>query len=48
MIIKSNIYSEIKFNNLEYLHKLILIMKVNSLKINKSQIARELGVDPRR
>ena len=47
MIIKTNIYSEIKINTLEDLHKLKTIMEVNNLKINKSQIARELGVDPR-
>ncbi|NFE96293.1 IS21 family transposase [Clostridium botulinum] len=47
MIIKTNIYSELKINTLEDLHKLKLIMEVNNLKVNKSQIARELGVDPR-
>lgn len=47
MIIKANVYSEIEINNLEDLHKLRPIMEVNNLKINKSQIARELGVDPR-
>lgn len=47
MIIKTNIYSEIKINNLKDLHKLKSLMEENNLKINKSQIARELGVDPR-
>ncbi len=44
MIIKTNIYSELKINTLEDLHKLKPIMEVNNLKVNKSQIARELGV----
>ncbi|MBN1042550.1 IS21 family transposase [Clostridium botulinum] len=47
MTIKTNIYSELKINTLEDLHKLKPIMEVNNLKVNKSQIARELGVDPR-
>ncbi|MBN1074797.1 IS21 family transposase [Clostridium botulinum] len=47
MIIKTNIYSELKINTLEDLHKLKPIMEVNNLKVNKSQIARELEVDPR-
>ncbi|NFO48694.1 IS21 family transposase [Clostridium botulinum] len=47
MIIKTNIYSELKINTLEDLHKLKPIMEVNNLKVNKSQIARELGGDPR-
>lgn len=47
MIIKINVNSEIKVNNLEDLHKLKTIMEVNNLKVNKSQIARELGVDAR-
>ena len=47
MIIETNIYSEVKINTLEDLHKLKSIMEVNNLKVNKSQIARELGVDPR-
>ncbi len=44
MTIKTNIYSELKINTLEDLHKLKPIMEVNNLKVNKSQIARELGV----
>ena len=47
MIIKANIYSEIEINSLEDLHKLKILMEENNLKVNKSQIARELGVDPR-
>lgn len=47
MIIQTNIYSEIKINKLEDLHKLKSLMEGNNLKVNKSQIARELGVDPR-
>lgn len=47
MIIKNNIYSEIEITTLEDLHKLKPIMEVNNLKVNKSQIARELGVDAR-
>ncbi|NFL34587.1 IS21 family transposase [Clostridium botulinum] len=47
MTIKTNIYSELKINTLEDLHKLKPIMEVNNLKVNKSQIARELGVDSR-
>lgn len=47
MIIKANIYSEIEINRLEDLHKLKILMEENNLKVNKSQIARELGVDSR-
>lgn len=47
MIIKTTVYSEIEINCLEDLHKLRPIMEVNNLKVNKSQIARELGVDAR-
>src|SRR3712207_4452678 len=47
MIIQMNINSEIQIDKLEDLHKLNLIMEENNLKVNKSQIARELGVDPR-
>ncbi|MCR3761940.1 IS21 family transposase [Clostridium felsineum] len=47
MIIKTDIYSEIRIDTLEDLHKLKVIMEVNNLKVNKSHIARELGVDPR-
>jgi transposase len=47
MIIEVDIHSEIKINKLEDLHKLKPIMEGNNLKVNKIQIARELGVDPR-
>ena len=47
MIYKINVNTEIKINSLEDLHKLKLLMEVNNLKVNKSQIARELGVDAR-
>lgn len=47
MIIHIDVHSEIKVNKLEDLHKLKPIMEENNLKVNKSQIARELGVDPR-
>ncbi len=47
MIIHIDVHPEIKINKLEDLHKLKLIMEENNLKVNKSQIARELGVDPR-
>ena len=45
MIIKVNVNSEIKVNSLVDLHKLKVIMEINNLKVNKSQIARELDVD---
>ena len=47
MIYKVNVNSKIKINSVEDLHKLKVIMEANNLKVNKSQIARELGVDPR-
>ena len=47
MIIKVNVNSEIKVNSLVDLHKLKVIMEINNLKVNKSQIARELDVDTR-
>lgn len=47
MIYKVNVNTEIKINSLEDLHKLRVLMEVNNLKVNKSQIARELGVDAR-
>ena len=47
MIIKTNVYSKIEINNLKDLHKLKILMEENNLKVNKSQIARELGVDAR-
>ena len=47
MIYKISVNTEIKINSLEDLHKLKLLMEVNNLKVNMSQIARELGVDVR-
>lgn len=47
MIYKISVNTEVKINSLEDLHKLKLLMEVNNLKVNKSQIARELGVDVR-
>lgn len=47
MIIKVDVNSEIKINSVADLHKLKVVMEVNNLKVNKSQIARELGVDAR-
>ena len=39
--------TDLKINRLEDLNKLKIFMKASNLKINKSQIARELGVDCR-
>lgn len=47
MIIKSPITTDLSINGLEDLHKLKTLMETTNLKINKSQIARELGVDRR-
>lgn len=47
MIITIDIYTNITINKLEDLCKLNPLMEGNNLKINKSQIARELGVDVR-
>lgn len=47
MIINTTITTDIEINTLQDLPKLKTLMEVNHLKINKSQIARELGVDPR-
>lgn len=47
MIIKTNVYSKIEINNLKDLHKFKILMEENNLKVNKSQIARELGVNAR-
>lgn len=47
MIIKNNLYTNIEINKLEDLKKLKPLMEGSNLKINKSQIARELGVDAR-
>lgn len=47
MIIKPPITTDLKIEKLEDLHKLKPFMESANLKINKSQIARELGVDRR-
>ncbi|MGN0241170.1 MAG: IS21 family transposase [Candidatus Weimeria sp.] len=47
MIIKTSIISDLEINRLEDLHKLKPIMESTNLKVNKSQIARELGIDRR-
>lgn len=47
MIIKSPITTDLKIDSLEDLYKLKPFMETANLKINKSQIARELGVDRR-
>ena len=47
MIITSPIITDLNINRLEDLHKLKPLMETTNLKINKSQIARELGVDRR-
>lgn len=47
MIIKSPIITDLEINRLEDLHKLKPLMEASNLKINKSQIARELEVDRR-
>ncbi len=47
MIIKPPITTDLKIEKLEDLHKLKPFMESANLKINKSQIARELGADRR-
>ena len=47
MIITSPITTNLQITKLENLHKLKAFMETTNLKINKSQIARELGVDRR-
>ena len=47
MIIKSHVTTNLKIEKLEDLYKLKLFMESANLKINKSQIARELDVDRR-
>lgn len=47
MIIKLPIITDLEINRLEDLSKLKPIMESSKLKINRSQIARELGVDRR-
>lgn len=47
MIIENNLNTNLIINKLEDLKKLKPFMGVSNIKINKSQIARELGVDSR-
>lgn len=47
MIITSPITTNLQITKLEDLHKLKAFMETINLRINKSQIARELGVDRR-
>ena len=47
MIIKSSIIADLEITRLEDLYKLKPLMDSTNLKINKSQIARELDVDRR-
>ena len=47
MIINSTLTTDFNIKTLEDLPKLKILMEVNHLKINKSQVARELGVDYR-
>ena len=47
MILQSNIITNLAINSLEDLYKLKPLTENSSLNINKSQIARELGVDRR-
>ena len=47
MILKSQIITDIIINNVNDLYKLKLFLEDGTLKINKSQIAKELDVDRR-
>ena len=47
MILKNQIITDIKINNVNDLYKLKPFLEDGTLKINKSQIARELEVDRR-
>jgi transposase len=47
MIMKTNVISSICINTLKDLPKLKFFMEVNNLKVNKSEIARQLNVDRR-
>src|SRR5690625_3460530 len=47
MHIQLNITTEIEINNLTDLPKFKLLMESSDMKINKSQLAREFGVDRR-
>ncbi len=44
MLIQIDIHSKIEIDRLGDLHKLKLIMEKNNLKVNKSEIARDLGI----
>ena len=44
MILKNQIITDIKINSVEDLYKLKPFLEEGTLKINKSQIARELDV----
>ena len=47
MIIRTSIIADLRITRLEDLHKLKPLMESSNLKVNRSQIARELGVDRR-
>ena len=47
MLLKNNIIVDLKIESLEDLYKLKPLIENASLRVNKSQIARELGVDRR-
>jgi transposase len=47
MILNTNVITEIEIRSVEDLHKLEPMIKEGVLKVNKSQIARELGKDRR-
>ena len=47
MILKNHIITDISINQLDDMHKLKPFWEDGTLKINKSQIARELKVDRR-
>lgn len=47
MIIKSDNITDLKIDSLKDLYKLRPLLEGGMLKINKSQIGRELGVDRR-
>ena len=47
MILKNQIITDLKIENVKDLYKLKPFLEEGALKINKSQIARELGVDRR-
>lgn len=47
MIIESNIITDLRIESVNYLYKLKTFVEEGLLKVNKSQVARELGVDRR-